>query len=72
MVAAATESWTEEQREIVEPMLARGPILNIFRALLTHPPAAKAFLVLGRLYILGRKCTLPPREREMTRCASGW
>jgi 4-carboxymuconolactone decarboxylase len=47
VVAAATESWTEEQREIVEPMLARGPILNIFRALLTHPPAAKAFLVWG-------------------------
>ena len=64
VVPPAAESWTEEQREIVEPMLARGPILNIFRTLLTHPPAAKAFLVWGG-YILGRKSTLPPREREI-------
>jgi len=43
VVPAAAESWTEEQREIVAPMLARGPILNIFRTLLTHPSAAKAW-----------------------------
>ena len=61
-VVPTAESWTEEQREIVEPMLARGPLLNIFRTLLIHPPAAKAFLVWGS-YILGRKSTLPPRER---------
>jgi hypothetical protein len=47
VVPAAGESWTEEQREIVEPMLARGPVLNIFRTLLIHPAAAKAFLVWG-------------------------
>jgi alkylhydroperoxidase family enzyme len=71
VVAAATESWTEEQREIVEPMLARGPILNIFSTLLTHPPAAKAFLVWGG-YILSRKCTLPPREREIVILRTGF
>jgi 4-carboxymuconolactone decarboxylase len=65
------ESWTEEQREIVEPMLARGPILNIFRTLLTHPAAARAFLVWGG-YILGRKCTLPPREREIVILRTGF
>ena len=61
---APAESWTDEQREIVEPMLARGSVLNIFRTLLTHPAAAKAFLVWGR-YILSRKSTLAPREREI-------
>lgn len=45
---APADSWTDEQRQIVEPMLARGSVLNIFRTLLTHPAAAKAFLVWGR------------------------
>ncbi len=71
VVPVSAESWTEEQREIVEPMLARGPILNIFRTLLTHPAAAKAFLVWGG-YILGRKCTLPPREREIVILRTGF
>jgi 4-carboxymuconolactone decarboxylase len=65
------ESWTAEQREIAEPMLARGPMLNIFRTLLTHPAAAKAFLVWGR-YILGRNGTLPPREREIVILRTGF
>jgi len=67
----AAESWTEEQREIAEPMLARGPLLNIFRTLLAHPPAAKAFLVWGR-YILGRNSTLPRREREIVILRTGF
>ena len=50
---APAENWTDEQRQIVEPMLARVSVLNIFRTLLTHPAAAKAFLVWGR-YILSR------------------
>ncbi len=71
VVPAAAESWTEEQREIVEPMLARGPVLNIFRTLLNHPAAAKAFLVWGG-YILSRKSTLPPREREIVILRTGF
>lgn len=65
------DSWTEEQREIVTPMLARGPVINIFRTMLAHPAAAKAFLVWGG-YILGRKCTLPPREREIVILRTGF
>ena len=64
------DDWTEEQREIAAPMLARGPMLNIFRTLLAHPAAAKAFLVWGG-YILGRKSTLPPREREIVILRTG-
>ena len=65
------ESWTEEQREIVAPMLARGPIINIFRTMLTHPSAARAFLTWGG-YILSRKNTLPPREREIVILRTGF
>lgn len=65
------EGCTEEQREIVEPMLARGKVLNIFRTMLTHPVAAKAFLVWGG-YILSKKSTLPPREREIVILRTGF
>ena len=65
------EKWTEEQREIVAPMQARGRIINIFRTMLTHPAAAKAFLTWGG-YILSRKSTLPPREREIVILRTGF
>ena len=65
------EGCTQEQREIVEPMKARGPILNIFRTLLNHPAAARAFLGWGG-YILSRKSTLPPREREIVILRTGF
>jgi alkylhydroperoxidase family enzyme len=65
------ENWTDEQREIVAPMLARGPVINIFRTMITHPVAAKAFLAWGG-YILSRKSTLPPREREIVILRTGF
>jgi 4-carboxymuconolactone decarboxylase len=68
---APAESWTDEQREIVGPMLARGSVLNIFRTLLSHPAAAKAFLVWGG-YILSRKSTLASREREIIILRTGF
>ena len=42
IMPAADNGLTEEQREIVAPMQARGNVLNIFRTLLNHPAAAKA------------------------------
>jgi alkylhydroperoxidase family enzyme len=71
VASVPAEDWTAEQREIVEPMLARGPVLNIFRTFLTHPAAARAFLVWGG-YILSRKSTLPPREREIVILRTGF
>jgi 4-carboxymuconolactone decarboxylase len=71
ILPAAADSLTEEQREIVAPMLARGPVLNIFRTLLNHPAAARAFLVWGG-YVLSRKNTLPPREREIVILRTGF
>ena len=67
----ALEGCTQEQREIVEPMKARGPVLNIFRTLLNHPAAARAFLGWGG-YILSRKSTLPQREREIVILRTGF
>src|ERR1700712_2137624 len=64
-------NWTEEQREIVAPMQARGRIINIFRTMLTHPAAAKAFLTWGR-YILSSRSTLRPREREIVILRTGF
>src|SRR4051794_14554937 len=66
------ENWTEEQRELVVPMLERrGKIINIFRTMITHPAAAKAFLAWGG-YILSRKSTLPPRQREIVILRTGF
>ena len=67
----ALDGCTPEQREIVEPMLARGKVLNIFRTMIAHPAAAKAFLTWGG-YILSRKSTLPPREREIVILRTGF
>lgn len=53
-----------DQRELLAPMLERGPALNIFRTLARAPAAAKAFLAWGN-YILSRRNGLPAREREI-------
>ncbi len=54
-----------EQKELLAPLAARGgPVLNVFRTLISDPEAAKAFLVWGN-YILSRKNGLPAREREI-------
>lgn len=55
---------TPEQRAMLAPLAARGPVLNVFRTLIADPEAAKAFLAWGN-YILSRKNALPPREREI-------
>ena len=68
----ALDGCTEEQRELVAPMLARGKVvLNIFRTMLNHPVAAKAFLAWGG-YILSKKSSLPPREREIVILRTGF
>jgi len=53
-----------DQKEILAPMAANGPVLNIFRTLVNAPKAAKAFLSWGN-YVLSRRNDLPAREREI-------
>jgi 4-carboxymuconolactone decarboxylase len=71
IMPAADNGLTEEQREIVAPMQARGSVLNIFRTLLKHPAAARGFLGWGS-YVLSRKNSLPPREREIAILRTGF
>jgi alkylhydroperoxidase family enzyme len=53
-----------DQKELVAPMAANGPVLNIFRTLARTPKAARGFLAWGN-YILSRRNDLPAREREI-------
>jgi alkylhydroperoxidase family enzyme len=55
---------TEEQKALIAPIAARGPVLNIFMTMARDPAAAKAFLAWGG-YILSRQNGLPAREREI-------
>ncbi len=67
-----------EQAAAIEPILAlqedkvgRGRVLDIFRTLLHAPRALTAFLGWGN-YILSRRSSLQPREREIVILRTGW
>jgi 4-carboxymuconolactone decarboxylase len=56
---------TDEQRQALAPMSEGGrPLLNIFRTLARAPKALTRFNEWGT-YILSRRNSLPPREREI-------
>ena len=66
------EQWTPEQAEIAAPILERrGRMLNIFRTQLVHPDAMRGFLGFGS-YVLSKRNTLPPREREIVVLRMGY
>jgi 4-carboxymuconolactone decarboxylase len=55
---------TAEQKELLAPIIARGPVLNIFKTLVNKPKAAKRFMVWAN-YVISERNDLPPREREI-------
>ena len=55
---------TAEQKEILAPIMARGPVLNIFKTLANKPKAAKRFGVWAG-YVLSERNDLAPRDREI-------
>ena len=55
---------SDEQRAALEPFLVQGRVLNIFRTMARLPKALTAFLAWGG-YVLSRRNSLPPREREL-------
>jgi alkylhydroperoxidase family enzyme len=67
----AETEWTEEQKDLAAPLAARGRVYNIFRTFLRAPEAFKAFLAYGG-YILSRRNSLPPREREIVILRTGY
>src|SRR5690348_6159050 len=48
-----------------------GRVLNIFRTLVREPKAFKGFLAWGN-YVLSRRNSLPPREREIVILRTGY
>ncbi len=66
------ERWSAEQAELAAPMQARrGKVLNIFRTMLNHPAAMRAFLGWGN-YVLSKKNSLAAREREIVVLRTGF
>ena len=68
----------EEQRAAIGPILdlqedkvGRGRVLNIFKTFLHAPKALQAFLGWGN-YLLSRRSSMPPREREIVILRVGW
>ena len=62
--------WSEEQREILAPMIRGGRVYNIFKTVVRHPKLLKRWLPFAN-HILN-KSTLMPREREMAILRIGW
>ena len=60
----ADTDLTEEQREVVAGLMQHRPLLNIYRTLVHAPKALGRFLEWGG-YVLSRRNSLPPREREI-------
>ncbi|MGH8617458.1 MAG: carboxymuconolactone decarboxylase family protein [Burkholderiales bacterium] len=66
--------WTDEQHEIMAPMLSGkglgGQATNIFTTFLRHPRLMKRWLLFAN-YVLF-KSTLPARDRELAILRVGW
>lgn len=70
-VAPLAESeWSDETREVLQPLNTFGKVLNIFATLGRHPKLLKRWMVFGT-HVLS-KSTLPPRERELVILRIGW
>jgi 4-carboxymuconolactone decarboxylase len=64
------EHWTPEQRAILEPLERQKRLYNVFSTMANHPDLARDWLVFAN-HVL-RKCTLPPRDREILILRIGW
>lgn len=60
----AVEDLTDEQREAAAPVLAAGPFLNVYATLVRAPKAFARYSQWGA-YVLSRRNSLSPREREI-------
>jgi alkylhydroperoxidase family enzyme len=71
------EQLDEEQAALLAPFadpankVGAGKVLNIFRTLARAPKALTGFLAWGN-YVLSRRNSLPPREREIVILRTGW
>jgi 4-carboxymuconolactone decarboxylase len=63
------EEFTDDQKKLLEPF--GGRVLNIFRTLVRMPKAFEAFNRWGG-YVLSRRNSLAPREREIVILRTGF
>jgi 4-carboxymuconolactone decarboxylase len=64
------DHWTPEQKAILEPFERQKRLYNVFTTMANHPDLARDWLVFAN-HVL-RKCTLPPRDREILILRIGW
>jgi alkylhydroperoxidase family enzyme len=62
------DEWTDEQREVLEPLL-QGPTVNIYTTLVRHPELTAKMTTLGRAL---RSDGIPLRHRETLILRTGW
>ncbi len=69
-----SEQWTEEQREIMSPMMRGEGVgeqgANVFATLVSYPKFMKRWLVLANHCLF--KSSLPERERELIILRTAW
>lgn len=77
IAALDIDTLDEEQKEALAPFLGTGRVLNIFRTMARAPKALVGFLQWGG-YILSKRNSLSPRDRELAilrtglNCKSGY
>ncbi|MBI2826137.1 MAG: carboxymuconolactone decarboxylase family protein [Planctomycetia bacterium] len=64
------ESWTPDQRALLEPFAQAGRLYNVFKTMAHHPDLARDWLTFGS-HIL-RRNAMPPRDREIVILRIGW
>lgn len=64
------DEWTDDQRQVLDPLTNDGEVLNIFATLAHHPLLLKRWLSFGTHVMM--TSTLPPREREIVILRTGW
>jgi alkylhydroperoxidase family enzyme len=65
------DELTDEQKAAVRTLSEGRPLLNIYRTLAHAPEALQRFLQWGA-YVLSRRNSLPPREREIVILRTGY
>jgi len=64
------ETWTPEQKAVLEPLERSGRLYNVFTTLANHPDLARDWLTFAS-HVLGRN-SLPARDREILILRIGW
>lgn len=64
------DDWGDDARELMQPFVDQGRVLNIFKTLANHPDLARRWMVFAN-HVLG-KSSLGTRDREILILRIGW